>query len=215
LKQVDKNEMAIIVFDKCAVEYQEKYMDVDLYKQTLNLFCDSIKKKEPHILELACGPGNITQYLLQQKPQFKIVGIDLAPNMVKLARLNNASAEFKVMDCRGISVIDEKFDGIMCGFCLPYLSKEEAVKLIADASQLLKKEGVIYLSTMEGSYSESGLQKSSSGKYELYMYFHEDGYLLNALSENGFKIINIQHQDYPASDKTKVVDLIIIARKMK
>ena len=133
--------------------------------------------------------------------------------MVKLARLNNSAAEFKVMDCRSISVIEEKFDGIMCGFCLPYLSKPEAIKLIADASQLLKKDGVIYLSTIEGDYLKSGLQKSSSGKYELYMYFHEEDFLLNALLTKGFKIIDVQHQIYPATDETKVVDLIIIARK--
>lgn len=35
----------------------------------------------------------------------------------------------------------------MCGFCLPYLSKEETEKLINDVSRLLNPEGVFYIST--------------------------------------------------------------------
>lgn len=52
------------------------------------------------IVEVACGPGNITKYLLNKRPGFKIGGIDLAPNMVELAKVNNPTASFQVMDSR-------------------------------------------------------------------------------------------------------------------
>ena len=139
-------------------------MHLDLYNDTFDLFCNNIAQENAEILDVACGPGNITQYLLKKRPDFKILGIDLSTNMINLARLNNSTAEFLLMDCRKIGLLDKKFDGIMCGFCLPYLSKTAAVKLINDAAQLLNPNGVFYLSTMEENEDKkSGLKTSSTG----------------------------------------------------
>jgi len=204
---------AVAVFDKLADVYQDKYMDVSLYHHSFDLFCDQITLENAKILELACGPGNITQYLLKKRPDFKILGTDLSPNMVELAKINNPTAEFQLMDCREIGRLDQRYDAIMCGFCLPYLSKEEAIQLVQDASELLNPNGVLYISTMEDDYSKSGPKTSSDGAHQLYMYFHQADYLTAALQEHGFKTINLQHQDYPTQDGTKTTDLLIIAGK--
>ena|ERR1035437_6798034 len=132
--------------------------------------------------------------------------------MIELAKINNPKAEFQLMDCRDIGRLDKNYDAIMCGFCLPYLSKEESIKLISDASKLLIADGVFYLSTMEEDYSKSGFKRLSSGD-EMYINYHEADYLTHALKENGFKIIDIQRKDYPTEDGTKTTDLVIIAGK--
>lgn len=202
------------VFDKCAKEYQERFMDVGLYHESFDMFCKVVAKKNPAILELACGPGNITKYLLEKRPDFKILATDVAPSMIELGKANNPTAEFEVMDCRNISQLDKKYDGIMCGFCLPYLSKEEAIKMIGDASKLLHPEGMMYISTMEESETnKSGPKTSSSGEYTLYMHYHQAAYLIDALEENDFEILDFKRQDYPTRDGSKVTDLIIIARR--
>lgn len=206
-------QSAVAVFDKLADVYQDKYMDVSLYHHSFDLFCDQITLENAKILELACGPGNITQYLLKKRPDFKILGTDLSPNMVELAKINNPTAEFQLMDCREIGRLDQRYDAIMCGFCLPYLSKEEAIQLVQDASELLNPNGVLYISTMEDDYSKSGPKTSSDGAHQLYMYFHQADYLTAALQEHGFKTINLQRQDYPTQDGTKTTDLLIIAGK--
>ena len=138
---MDKNKIAVGVFDKHATLYQEKFMDVNLYGDTFDFFCDTIKKQDADLLEIACGPGNITKYLLNKRPDLKIFGIDLAPAMIELAKINNPTAEFHLMDCRQIGTITKKFDAIMCGFCLPYLTKDETIKLLSDASILLNSKG--------------------------------------------------------------------------
>lgn len=209
---VDKTKIAVDVFNKHAEKYQDKFMDVSLYGDTFDFFCNNIENKNAEILELACGPGNITKYLLNKRPDLKILGTDLAPNMIDLAAINNPTAAFQIMDCRDIGKMNKKFDGIMCGFCLPYLSKEETIKLITDASKILKPKGVLYLSTMEDDYSKSGFKKGSAGD-EIFMHYHKTDYLTNALTENNFKIINLKRQDYPETDGTITIDLIIIAQK--
>lgn len=208
---MDKNKFAIEVFDRRANVYQEKYMDVSLYHDSLNLFCNRLGKNAS-VLDVACGPGNITACIKRQRPDLEVFGIDLSPNMVQLARENNPDAEFAVMDCRKISDIERKTDGIIAGFCLPYLSKEEAVQLIAGASAMLDRGGMLYISTMEDSYSKSGWRASSQGD-KLYMYFHEESYLAEALEQNNFTILDISRKRYPGSDGTETTDIIMIAVK--
>ena len=175
------------------------------------VFCNSIKKEKPEILELACGPGNITKYLLAKRPDFKILGSDLAPNMIELAKINNPTANFELMDCRAITSLSQKYDGILCGFGLPYLSKKEAIQFIKDAGQKLNKNGILYISTMEDDNSKSGFKTGSTGD-KMYQNFHQTDYLTKALEENGFNVIHLERKEYIHNNE-KTIDLIIIASK--
>lgn len=212
IMKMDKTKIAVAVFSKRAKEYQDKFMDTKLYQESFDLFCHHITKENADILELACGPGNITKYLLKKRPDFKLLGIDLSLNMIDLARANNPTATFELMDCRAIDLIDKRYNAIMCGFALPYLSKEEAQDLITHAFRLLASEGVLYLSTMEGDYSSSGFQRSSSGD-EIYIHFHEEEYLVQALKATGFEIVELQRKHYLIQEGTETTDMIIIAIK--
>jgi ubiquinone/menaquinone biosynthesis C-methylase UbiE len=205
-----KTNMAVAVFDKHALEYEQRFMDVSLYAEMLNTFCDSIMKKEATILELACGPGNITRYLLDKLPELKITATDLSTNMLELAKKNTPEATFELMDCRDIDKLSKKFDGIVCGFCLPYLDKEEALKLIKDSASVLSENGVLYISTIEGDYSTSGLTTNSHGD-SVYMYYHEEKYLKQAIEEH-FEIIGSDHKSY-IHNGAEIKDLILVAIK--
>ncbi len=207
---MDKTRMAVDAFDRRAELYQEKYMDVSLYHDTFDFFCDHVTRPNARILEIACGPGNITRYLLTKRPDFRILGIDLAPNMIELAKKNNPEAEFQLMDCRNIGRLGKTYDAILCGFALPYLTKEEAIQLIRDASGLLGPGGMVYISTMEDEYSRSRLMRSSSGEDEIFIHYHQADYLTRALEENGFTILDVQRKVYPGHDGTTTTDLVIV-----
>lgn len=211
-KVTDKTKIAVALFDKLADRYQDKFMDVGLYADSLNLFCDNITKPNASILELACGPGNVTKYLLGKRPDFKILGTDLAPKMIELAKANNPSATFRLMDCRDLSKVSKTYDGIVCAFCLPYLSKEETQKLIADAYHKLEQDGLLFISTMEDNYETSGWEKGSSGD-AIYMHYYPADFLLTALQTNGFTIIDEGRKKYDGPKKVPVTDLLLIARK--
>ncbi|MBL7919558.1 MAG: class I SAM-dependent methyltransferase [Bacteroidia bacterium] len=209
---MDHTKKAVEVFNKLANQYQAKFMNVDMYADTFTVFCNTIKKQRAEVLELACGPGNITNYLLKQRPDLKILGTDLSLNMIELAKQNNPTAEFMVMDCRDLLTLTKKYDAIMCGFCLPYLSKKDALKLIKDSSVALNADGVIYISTMEDNNNLSGFEEGSSGD-KVFMNYHEAGYLIEALEKNNFKIIDLQRKHSPPNATKKTNDLFIVAKK--
>ena len=209
---MDKYKITFETWNKIANLYQEKFMDLDLYDDSYLDFCNQIKTPNPAILEIGCGPGNITRYLLAKRPDFRIQAIDIAPNMIKLAKINNPKASFKVMDCREIEQFEDKFDAIMCGFCMPYLSKEDCAKLITDAYDLLSSNGVLYFSTIEGDYQNSGLETGSTGD-SAYVYYHQEDFLRNQLEKNKFEQTQLIRKNYPKGKEENQVHLIFIAKK--
>ena len=204
----------IETFNKSAKKYQDKFMQIDLYDETFDKFCNLIKKQNPSIFEIATGPGNVTKYLQNKRPDFDIFGIDLAPEMINLAKQNNPNAEFEVMDCRNIIAIDRKFDGIVCAFCLPFLSKNESKTLIENSFSLLNTEGLLYLSTMEDDYEKSKYETTSfSGQNQIFFYYHQENFISDCLKESGFEILEIQKQKYTEDNGTFLTDMIFLARK--
>lgn len=210
---MDHNKNAVEIFNKLAGGYQEKYMNVDLYTDSFHFLCDTISKEHPEILELACGPGNITKFVLNIRPDFKILGTDLSSNMVELAKLNNPSAEFKVMDSRKISQLKQSFDAVICGFLLPYLSKEESIQLIHDSASALNENGLLYISTMEDAYSKSGYTTGSSGD-SIFMHYHQADYLTEALKSSGLNVLKTERIEIKNDNGSVTVDLILIAKKI-
>jgi trans-aconitate methyltransferase len=208
---LDQTKIAVDLFNKLAKGYQDKFMDVSMYHSSLDLFCKNIEKENAHLLEVACGPGNITKYLVEKRPDLKVLGTDLAPNMIALAKINNPSTAFELLDFREMNTMTQSFDAIVCGFGLPYLTKAEAITFIANAGIKLDCGGLLYISTMENDNSKSGFKTGSTGD-TMYQNFHQADYLTQALEENKFKIIHIERKEYFYNNE-KTVDLIIIARK--
>jgi predicted TPR repeat methyltransferase len=214
--QVDRTKITIATYNKAAKSYQDRFMEMDLYHDTFDTFCALITNRDPKVFEIACGPGNVTKYLLSKREDLSLLAIDLAPNMIELAKRNNPSADFQVMDCRDIDQLKNRFDAIMCSFCMPYLSKEECAKLIADSSKLLNPNGVVYFSTMEDDYSKSGFETTSfSGQDKVFIYYHQADYLKDCLRANGLQIIDLQRKICHEPDGSFFKDMIFIARKNK
>ncbi len=209
---MDRYKETFETWNKVASLYQEKFMDLDLYDNTYDFICNSIGKDKAKLLEIGCGPGNITKYLLSKRPDLDILGIDIAPNMIELAKKNNQTASFAIMDSRNISELKTKFDGIVCGFCLPYLSHTDSVKLISDCYDLLNEKGFIYLSFVEGDPNKSGFQIGSSGD-RVYFHYYSTGELTKQLFQSQFEELKIFKVDYKKSETAIEIHTIITARK--
>lgn len=192
---MDRYKETFGTWNKIASLYQDKFMDLDLYNNSYNLICKSISTKNAKILEIGCGLGNITKYLLFKRPDFNMLGIDFAPNMIALAEKNNPTVTFKVLDCRQISKLNTLYDGIVCGFCLPFLSPADCVQLIADSHRLLLNNGLLYLSFVEGDPNKSDFKVGSNGD-KVYFHFHKLDTLKTLLALNSYEEPEVYYIDY-------------------
>lgn len=206
-------ETTFATWNTVARLYQERFMDLDLYDDTYDTFCQLVDTPKAKVLEIGCGPGNITRYLLVKRPDFEILGIDVAPEMVALAKSNLPTARFEVMDCRKMDWLVWPFDAIVCGFCMPYISPTDCKKLFRDCSDVLKNGGVLYFSVIEGDPERSGFQSGSNGKSS-YLYFYREEFLRSLLDECGFIVASISRKHYWEARESSPEHLIIIARKV-
>lgn len=201
-------------WNKVASLYQEKFMDLDLYDESYDFVCNSLPIENSNLLDVGCGPGNITKYFLKKRPDLHVWGIDIAPNMIELAMKNNPTADFKVMDIRQIHEIETKFDAVICGFCMPYLSQSDVAKLIVDSVGLLKAQGLIYISFVEGDPSKSGYVRASTGD-QTFFYYHKLDSILEHLQQCTFEILKSFKVNFEKSNKEKEEHVIVIAKRSK
>lgn len=200
-------------WNRLADAYQEKFMDLDLYNSTYDVFCDLAEQANARIFEIGCGPGNITKYLLEKRPDFVVDAIDVSPAMAALAKQNNPLANVSVMDCREIGSITQKYHGVICGFCLPYLEKTDCERLFNDCANLLLPDGVLYVSAIEGDYATSGWGTDSKGNNPMYVYYYSESLLTDILKQTGFVITTVERIPYTMANGNSSVHLIILARK--
>ena len=209
---MDSYQETFAVWDKVATKYQDKFMNIDIYNNSYDIFCRKIGKEQANIFEIGCGPGNITKYLLEKCSSFSVDAIDTSYNMIELAKANNPKANFTVMDCRQIDSITTKYDGVIGGFCLPYLSKKDCQKLIKDSAKLLTTNGVFYISSIEGKYEQSGYEVGSTGD-RMFVHYYEAEFLFACLEKNNFFEIETMRIGYPKNDGSINTHLVFIARK--
>ncbi len=201
-------------WNSIAKQYEEKFMDLDLYNSSYDYFCNAIPKGSSHILELGCGPGNITKYVLNKRPDFNLLSIDVAPKMLELAQANNPIARFETMDVRDIHHLKDTFHGILCGFCLPYLSEKDAVKLIANCHNLLNDNGILYLSFVAGNPKKSHYQEGSGGQ-RVYFYYHSQEDIEKQLHLKHFEEMKVFEVDYKRSTSELETHTSLCARKKR
>ena len=208
---MDRYKETFETWNKVAALYQDKFMYLDLYNDTYDVVSTSITKQHAKILDVGCGPGNITKYLLSKRPDFDILGIDIAPKMIEFAKTNNPTANFAVMDSRDINTLKTKYDAIMVGFCLPYLSQAESNKLISDTFHLLNDNGLLYLSFVEGDPTKSEFKTSSEGR--VYFHFHNLDNVKSQLIESKFIDLKVFKVDYKRTATELETHTIVTARK--
>jgi SAM-dependent methyltransferase len=197
-------------WNKVAKLYNDNFMDLTYYDHTYDSFIQQI----PHqgqVLEIGCGPGNITRYIHSKRPDLRIEATDNSPQMIEWARRNNPGVDCKVMDCRNLNTVNTLYDAIICGFCIPYLNEDDCTRLFNDVKKLLRPGGIFYLSFVAGDYALSGYKTGSSGD-RMYFYYHHEVFIHGLLETNGFH--TTQHFDvqYPLKDVTIEIHTILITQ---
>jgi len=140
-KILDLNKKA---WDNLAENYDER--KIHPISDTLKKFIGHIPVKG-HILDLGCGTGlPYTKYLVEKG--FRVTGIDLSGEMVKLASRNIPEASFLQRSMTDM-VFKAEFDGVVSSFSMLLLSPDMFEDVAKRIHMALKNMGLLYLSLNE------------------------------------------------------------------
>lgn len=118
------------------------------YSRGMAKLCPELLKKysfkPDKVLDLACGEGTFA--LAMAKEGYKVTGVDLSPEMLRLAKekaeKENAAIDFVNRDMRELT-FDAEFDLVTCWFdSLNYLlTPQDLLKAFQGAAKALKPDG--------------------------------------------------------------------------
>jgi 2-polyprenyl-3-methyl-5-hydroxy-6-metoxy-1,4-benzoquinol methylase len=129
-------------YEKLAFIYNGDWGKFSLnYLEIINAVKKEFKLNPKSALDIACGTGNLIGEL--SKKGLDVVGTDLPPEMIKVAKKNFPKVKFYVQDMSKLD-INKKFDLILCPFnSLNYLKTINRIRqTFRKVSKHLNQNGV-------------------------------------------------------------------------
>jgi ubiquinone/menaquinone biosynthesis C-methylase UbiE len=144
LGRMKSKELFPSIFSRHALAYQRRLEDIMARGESVGRTrAIELVRAQPgmRILDLACGPGNLSRRLAELvSPGGEVVGVDLAPGMIELARSANiANASFAVMDIEQLELPDASFDAAICGHGFQFAS--DLPLAMQEARRVLRPDG--------------------------------------------------------------------------
>ncbi|MFJ9840884.1 class I SAM-dependent DNA methyltransferase [Kitasatospora sp. NPDC101155] len=96
------------------------------------------------VADLGCGPGHVAGWLAEQGAG--VVGVDLSPRMVELARREQPKAEFRTGDLLALPAADGEFAAAVALYSVIHLEPEELLPAFVEMRRVLRPGGVLLVS---------------------------------------------------------------------
>jgi ubiquinone/menaquinone biosynthesis C-methylase UbiE len=64
---MDTCKLSVETFDRLAERYAQKYLALDTYDVYYRQFCSHVSRQGATVLDLACGPGNVSAFLAREE----------------------------------------------------------------------------------------------------------------------------------------------------
>jgi ubiquinone/menaquinone biosynthesis C-methylase UbiE len=147
-----------------------------------------------NVLELGCGTGKNTVWLLTQAK--KIIGLDFSGEMLTLAKekISDQRVTFEKTDLTKKWDIENEFaDLITCSLTLEHI--ENLDHIFTQANQKLKKDGLFFISELHPFKQYSGSKaryETEDGTQELEVYTHHISEYISEAEKSNFKLIEIK-----------------------
>ncbi len=138
-------------FEKESKEFDDIIIKlIPYYEQMISALIDAIpfsKNSTIRIIDLGCGTGTIAKKISERFPYSKIVCLDIAANMIEIAKhkmLKHKVSEFIVGDFAQIE-FKENFDVVISSLALHHLETDaDKIKFYSKIYQILNNSGVFY-----------------------------------------------------------------------
>lgn len=207
----DKSKFAVDVYDKIAEKYTQQYFDDLTDLPYIDKFLDYLPI-EAIILDIGCGPGTFTQYLV--KKGYRVEGADLSSEMLKIARKKIPGVKFTSMDMRKLKYPPEEFEGLLVAYSLIHIPSAEIPDALKGFYRVLKPGGSMLVIAQKGEPDKVVDEPLKKGE-KIFINFFTKKRLFDFISEAGFEID--YQEELPMQDADSLSDRVIytIASKPK
>jgi cyclopropane fatty-acyl-phospholipid synthase-like methyltransferase len=183
-------------YDQVARTYADKYQDEILRKPKVQQFlADFVAAVPPDgiIADVGCGPGQVARYV-QHHLGRRTAGIDLSPEMVRLAAELNPAIPFRAADVLQMTET-EVYDALIGLYFIVNFPVEALDPLFAKLHQLLKPGGQLLLSFHLGDDARRRVEDFLNSGKSLDFYFFRVETVREKLSQNGFLVSDVRLRD--------------------
>jgi ubiquinone/menaquinone biosynthesis C-methylase UbiE len=203
---LDGSLQAASVYNKIAPIYASTFYS------PADFICDFLKLlgSNGKILDVGCGHGINSNYM--RSKGFKVTGIDLSDEMIRLARARYLGIEFDVADMRKMVFDDAHFDGLFISFSLIHLPKIDVLGTLRLFNKLLKKNGIIYVSVQLGKSKEIYQESPLLPDQKLFLNIFSKPEIIHLIEEAGFRIFKM-HRRPPRRNEHNYDKFFILASK--
>ncbi len=183
-------------YDTVAEDYAEAFagdlLQLPLDRQVLDTFVERIAAGES-VLDLGCGPGQVGKYLAERA--LLVVGMDLAQQMLFVARRRTGNGRLACGDMRAIPIRSGSFSGVVAFYSVHNLPRRALRTALAEIHRILKPSGTFVVATHLGEaevYSNKFLGhdiETVGGT------LYRDDELLAALESQSFVVEEVNYRD--------------------
>jgi SAM-dependent methyltransferase len=147
--------------------------------------------------DFGCGPGQTTRFLYDNGLT-DIVGIDLSPAMVNVARRLSPQIKFETGDLLNIAYSSGYLGSVLAFYAIVHFTTDQIRKCFGELNRVLKTGGDFLFSFHAGDEIVH-FDKAHDKEVDIDLYFFKTDDIIALLDETGFNIIDAierrPHQD--------------------
>ncbi len=149
-------------FDNLAENWDNEEPSSEQMAEGLNMHSSLLNLQSgDNLLEVGCGTGKTTAWLVQQIAPGSVTAVDFSPAMIAQANQKTINADFLCMDVCSDSLGAERFDVILCFHCFPHFRDQSSA--LKNLTQSLKESGRLIVMHLAGSEHINGFHANLDG----------------------------------------------------
>jgi SAM-dependent methyltransferase len=185
-----KTEELRAAHDVLAELYADRLADVldqvPAERAVLGLFCDLTLAAGlgRNVVDVGCGTGRLAPYLAARG--LSPSGIDLSPEMIRVARRDQPGFGFDVADLRELPFADAALAGLVCWYSLMYLAPADRPAAFSELARVVKPGGYLVTAFKAGDSRLRRGGRSTGLGVEFDVYWLSPEEMEGRLTEAGF-----------------------------
>lgn len=196
IMQPQKN--IIDCYDKTAQAYADKFGDELSHKHLDKILLQSFaaeNKSNGKVIDLGCGPGQTTRFLYDCGIT-DIIGTDISPSMIEVAKQIHPSISFEVADMLQLQYADRSFGSAIAFYAIVHFDYEQVKIALKEIKRVLKEKGQFLFSFHIGEETVH-LDNFLEQPVNINFNFFDTTKIIALLTEVGFELIDvIERQPY-------------------